>query len=102
MNTETKRHISSLTQQGRVLKKEILLSFFYWIKYSTMIPSDTDKYWRFKSYTVPSILCFLFVLFHCLFDPIVRQHPKSPMIVKSLIFALFCQMFVYPLMIYYF
>jgi len=49
--------ISSLTKRGSELKKKKFFDvLFYQVKYLTIIPSDIDEYWRFKTYIIPSIL----------------------------------------------
>ena len=66
------------------------------------IISPIVKFWLYLVFLIPSIICTLFVLYYLVFDRTLRRSINNHVIIVLLFTALFCEVTMYPWMLYYF
>jgi uncharacterized membrane protein YidH (DUF202 family) len=64
--------------------------------------SDTVRFWSFLFALIPSTLCTCFVLYHLLFDRVLRRALHNHVILLLLFICLISQMTIYPWMLYFY
>lgn len=60
------------------------------------------KFWLYFIFLLPSIICTLFVLYYLLFDRTLRRALNNHVIILLLLTVLFCEVTMYPWMLYYY
>jgi len=60
------------------------------------------KFWLYLIFFIPSIICTWFVLYYLLFDRTLRRALNNHVIIILLIIVLFCEITMYPWMLYYY
>ncbi len=60
------------------------------------------EFWLYLIILIPSIICTLFILYYLLFNRILRRALNNHVIIVILITVLFCEITMYPWMLYYY
>ncbi|CAF1134829.1 unnamed protein product [Adineta steineri] len=66
-----------------------------------MVP-NTLAFWSYLIFLIPSIICSLFVLYHLLFDRVLRHALHNHVIIVVLFIVVIYEITVYPWMLYYY
>lgn len=68
----------------------------------TSFLTNNIKFWSYFIVLIPSIVASLFNLYHLLFDRTLRRTLNNHVIIVVLLIGLFCQITIYPWMLYYY
>jgi hypothetical protein len=64
--------------------------------------SSTIRFWLYLLFLIPSMICTLFVLYYLVFDRTLRRSLNNHVIIVLLFTVLFCELTMYPWMLYYY